>query len=180
MKLINGWLDEAKHVPSPNFNSRPDQPTVNLLVIHNISLPPSQFGGAYIEQFFQNCLSWDEHPYFKSIEGLEVSSHFLIKRDGELVQFVSCFDRAWHAGTSAFCGVDNCNDYSVGVELEGTDCEAYTSAQYSMLAGLTKSLQAEFPGITRERITGHSDISPGRKTDPGDSFDWGRYLSKLG
>ena len=180
MKFINGWLDEAKHVPSPNFNCRPDQSVVNLLVIHNISLPPNQFGGAYIEQFFQNCLPWDEHPYFKSIEGLEVSSHFLIKRDGELVQFVSCFDRAWHAGASEFCGVDNCNDYSIGVELEGSDCEAYTSAQYSQLAELTKLLQTEFPEITRERITGHSNISPGRKTDPGESFDWERYVSKLG
>ena len=174
-----GWLKGVKHVPSPNYNDRPDDSLVSLLVIHNISLPPGQFGSPYIEQFFQNKLSWNEHPYFKSIEGLEVSAHFLIKQDGELVQFVSCDDRAWHAGASSFCGEDNCNDYSIGIELEGTDMAAYTEAQYSGLIALTKQLQAKFPEISVARIKGHSDIAPGRKTDPGESFDWSRYLKAL-
>jgi len=179
MTLVNGWLTKAKCIPSPNFNSRPESSIVSLLVIHNISLPPAQFGTPYIEQFFQNRLSYDEHPYFKTIEGVEVSSHFLIKRDGELVQFVSCLDRAWHAGVSSFCGVANCNDYSIGIELEGTDCIPYTEAQYSALIELTKVLQSKFPEIKLECIKGHSDISPGRKTDPGESFEWERYFKAL-
>jgi len=175
----NGWLKDVKQVPSPNFNCRPVASVVNLLVIHNISLPPGQFGTPYIEQFFQNDLSWNEHPYFKTIQGLEVSAHFLIKQDGELVQFVSCHDRAWHAGASSFCGEDNCNDYSIGVELEGTDSTPYTEAQYLGLLALTRQLQAKFPEINSSRIKGHSDIAPGRKTDPGASFDWSRYLTAL-
>jgi len=175
----NGWLGRAKHMPSPNYNCRPEASVVNLLVIHNISLPPGQFGTPYIERLFQNNLSWDEHSYFKTIEGLEVSAHFLIKQDGELVQFVSCDDRAWHAGASSFCGKKNCNDYSIGIELEGTDTAPYTDAQYLGLLTLTKQLQTAFPEITTSRIKGHSDIAPGRKTDPGESFDWTRYLNAL-
>mgnify|MGYP000512293509 CR=1 FL=1 len=175
----DGWLSGVKQVPSPNYNTRPDASVVNLLVIHNISLPPGQFGLPYIEQFFQNELSWDQHPYFKTIQGVEVSAHFLIKQDGELVQFVSCHDRAWHAGASSFCGEENCNDYSIGIELEGTDSTPYTEAQYSGLLALTKRIQTKFPEISASRIKGHSDIAPGRKTDPGASFDWTRYLSAL-
>jgi len=175
----DGWLKGVKQLPSPNYNCRPEVPAVNLLVIHNISLPPGQFGTPYIEQFFQNELSWDEHAYFKTIEGVEVSAHFLIKQDGEVVQFVSCHDRAWHAGASSFCGEDNCNDYSIGIELEGTDMTPYTNAQYLALVTLTKQLQSAFPEISASRIKGHSDIAPGRKTDPGESFDWTRYLNAL-
>ncbi|MFT7186588.1 MAG: AmpD protein [Pseudohongiellaceae bacterium] len=174
-----GWLNGVKQMPSPNYNARPEASKVNLLVIHNISLPPGQFGSPYIEQFFQNKLSWDEHSYFKTIEGLEVSAHFLIKQKGELVQFVSCHDRAWHAGASSFCGKDNCNDYSIGIELEGTDTAPYTDAQYLALVTLTKQLQLAFPEISASRIKGHLDIAPGRKTDPGESFDWPRYLNAL-
>jgi len=175
----NGWLNGVKQTPSPNYNCRPDESVVNLLVIHNISLPPGQFGTPYIEQFFQNDLPWGEHPYFKTIQGLEVSAHFLIKQNGELVQFVSCDERAWHAGASSFCGEENCNDYSIGVELEGTDSTPYTEAQYLSLVTLTRQLQVKFPEISASRIKGHSDIAPGRKTDPGASFDWPRYLSAL-
>jgi len=175
-----GWLNGVRPVPSPNYNSRPEASIVSLLVIHNISLPPGQFGTPYIEQFFQNELPWDEHPYFTSIKGFEVSAHFLIKQDGEVVQFVSCHDRAWHAGASSFCGEDNCNDYSIGIELEGTDTAPYTDAQYLALVALTTQLQTAFPEITTSRIKGHSDIAPGRKTDPGESFDWVRYLNALG
>ena len=174
-----GWLEGAKQVPSPNHNARPEAAAVNLLVIHNISLPPGQFGSPYIEQFFQNKLPWGDHPYFKTIEGLEVSAHFLIKQDGEVVQFVSCLDRAWHAGASSFCGEENCNDFSIGVELEGTDTTPYTDVQYASLVALTKQLQANYPDISVSRIKGHSDIAPGRKTDPGESFDWHRYLREL-
>ena len=174
-----GWLNRVKHVPSPNYNCRPEKAVVSLLVIHNISLPPAQFGTPYIEQFFQNKLCWDEHPYFKTIEGVEVSAHFLIKQDGEVVQFVSCDDRAWHAGASSFCGEDNCNDFSLGIELEGTDTSPYTDAQYECLVNLTKCIQAKYPAISDARIVGHSDIAPGRKTDPGASFDWTRYLESL-
>jgi len=175
----DGWLNGAKQMPSPNYNARPEASKVKLLVIHNISLPPGQFGTPYIEQFFQNDLSWDKHPYFKTIQGLEVSAHFLIKQDGELVQFVSCNDRAWHAGASSFCGEENCNDFSIGVELEGTDSSPYSEAQYLGLVAITQQIQAKFPDIITSRIKGHSDIAPGRKTDPGASFDWPRYLTAL-
>lgn len=179
MKISDGWLDQAKKIPSPNFNIRPASTQVNLLVIHNISLPPEEFGGPYIELFFQNQLPHDDHPYFDHLKGVEVSSHFLIKRDGQITQFVSCNDRAWHAGASEFCGEHNCNDFSIGIELEGTDTKAYTAEQYRILEALTLAIRDAYPAITKDRITGHQDIAPGRKTDPGESFDWQRYLDNL-
>jgi AmpD protein len=179
MIIVDGWGDEVTQCVSPNFNTRPNDQNISLLVIHNISLPPKQFGNHYIEQFFQNCLPVNDHPYFKTIENLEVSSHFLIKRTGEIVQFVSCDDRAWHAGLSTFGGVENCNDYSIGIELEGADDIAYTNEQYEKLSILTKAIQVAYPKITGSRITGHEHISPGRKTDPGPRFDWVMYRKSL-
>ena len=179
MKISDGWLDQAKKVTSPNFNIRPASSQVSLLVIHNISLPPEEFGGPYIELFFQNQLPHDAHPYFDHLKGVEVSSHFLIKRDGQITQFVSCDDRAWHAGESDFCGEHNCNDFSIGIELEGTDTIPYTTEQYRVLGVLTLAIREAYPAITKDRITGHQDIAPGRKTDPGESFDWQQYLDKL-
>ncbi|MFC6669541.1 1,6-anhydro-N-acetylmuramyl-L-alanine amidase AmpD [Marinobacterium aestuariivivens] len=173
-------LKQARFVPSPNFNERPDGVEISLLVIHNISLPPGQFGGGCIERFFCNRLDREAHPYFRSIEGLEVSAHLLIERSGEIVQFVPFDKRAWHAGRSSFCGRDNCNDFSIGIELEGTDDEPYTDHQYRVLVEVTRELQGRYPRITTDRIRGHSDIAPGRKTDPGPAFDWGRYRSLLG
>lgn len=165
--------------PSPNFNLRPQGDAVSLLVIHNISLPPGQFGTGKVQAFFQNRLDPNEHPYFEEIRHLTVSAHFLIERDGAITQFVSCHDRAWHAGVSCFDGREACNDFSLGIELEGTDTEPYTDAQYTVLAGLTRLLRAAFPGITPERIQGHCDIAPERKTDPGEAFDWSRYRAGL-
>lgn len=179
MKLSDGWLDAARKAPSPNFNSRPEGESIDLLVIHNISLPPGQFGNSCIEQFFQNCLPWDDHPFFEEIRGVEVSSHFLIRRDGEIVQFVSCDDRAWHAGKSEFNGRANCNDFSIGIELEGTDTAPYEEAQYESLKELTRAIQTAYTNISQERITGHCHIAPERKTDPGQSFDWARYKLSL-
>jgi AmpD protein len=179
MKITDGWLDKAKKVPSPNFNIRPENASVNLLVIHNISLPPEEFGTPYIELFFQNKLPHDAHPYFEHLKGIEVSSHFLIKRDGQTIQFVSCEQRAWHAGESEFCGEHNCNDFSIGIELEGSDTTPYTSEQYKALDEITLSIQSAYPAILKNRITGHQDISPNRKTDPGKFFDWQRYLGNL-
>jgi N-acetyl-anhydromuramoyl-L-alanine amidase len=179
MKLRNGWVESAKRVPSPNYNARPEGVCLSLIVIHNISLPPGQYGGSCIEQFFQNCLSPDEDPYFEEIAGLEVSSHFLIKRDGELVQFVSCDDRAWHAGASCYEGRDNCNDFSIGIELEGQDCEPYEAEQYEVLQSLTHALITSYPGLNTKNITGHCDIAPGRKTDPGPAFDWFGFRESL-
>lgn len=179
MQICDGWFDNAKKVISPNFNKRPVDSSVNLLVIHNISLPPEEFDTPYIELFFQNKLPYEEHSYFDHLKGVEVSSHFLIKRSGEVVQFVSCDDRAWHAGKSEFCGQHNCNDFSIGIELEGADTISYTSLQYDSLTMLTACIQDAYPNITRDRITGHEHIAPGRKTDPGECFDWQRYLDNL-
>lgn len=161
-------------MPSPHFNARPDQDDVSLLVVHNISLPPGQFGTPYIEQFFIGDLEAGAHPFFTHIAGLKVSAHCLIRRDGEVVQFVSFQDRAWHAGVSSFAGRDKCNDYSIGIELEGTDYVPYTERQYQALSVLTQQLKDRYPEITRERITGHQYIAPLRKTDPGLVFDWGK------
>lgn len=179
MKIEAGRCREALWVPSPNFGARPCT-DISLLVIHNISLPPGQFGGGYVQRFFQNELSIDQHPYFAEIAELQVSSHFLIERTGTLVQFVNMNDRAWHAGLSSFAGRDNCNDYSIGIELEGTDDIPYTDAQYKVLADLTKAVQCQYPAITMDRITGHEHIAPGRKTDPGPAFDWLRYRADIG
>ena len=179
LQIVNGWLNTAKIAQSPNYNRRPRGEEVDLLVVHNISLPPGEFGGPYIEQFFANALNPDAHRCFPELCELEVSSHFLIRRDGQIVQFVSVDDRAWHAGESCYQGVDNCNDFSIGVELEGCDTVAYTGVQYAALTELTEALLNCFPALSQERITGHSDIAPERKTDPGPAFDWRHYRGLL-
>ncbi len=174
-----GLLSGARFVASPNHNARPAGTEVSLLVIHNISLPPGQFGTGCVEQFFCNRLDWQAHPYFQGIEGMEVSAHLLIERSGALVQFVALDQRAWHAGLSCFEGLENCNDFSIGIELEGTDDEPYSEAQYESLVAVTLQLQQRFPHITDARIVGHCDIAPGRKTDPGPAFDWARFRTQL-
>lgn len=173
-----GWVSGIRHCPSPNYNQRPHG-EISLLVIHNISLPPGQFGTGKVQAFFGNQLVVDEHPYFAEICHLQVSAHFLIERDGAVTQFVSCLDRAWHAGVSQFQGRDNCNDFSLGIELEGTDEQPYTDQQYQALIELTERLRQAWPAITVERICGHCDIAPGRKTDPGPAFDWARLRAAL-
>ncbi|MDP7358879.1 MAG: 1,6-anhydro-N-acetylmuramyl-L-alanine amidase AmpD, partial [Pseudomonadales bacterium] len=179
MKITNGRLDSAQWIPSPNFGPRPDVGDISLLVIHNISLPPGQFGSGCVQRFFCNQLDAGQHPYFETIADLQVSSHLFIERDGAITQFVSFDDRAWHAGQSQFSGRDNCNDYSIGIELEGTDTAPYSDAQYEQLAAVTECLKRHYRMITDERITGHEDIAPGRKTDPGPAFDWTRYRASL-
>lgn len=174
----SGRLPEARWCPSPNFGPRPDADDISLVVVHNISLPPEQFGGSHIEDFFCNRLDTSAHPYFEEIGGMTVSSHLLIRRDGELLQFVGLRDRAWHAGRSVFCGREECNDFAVGIELEGADEIPYTDEQYRKLAQVTREIMAAWPAITEDRIAGHSDIAPGRKTDPGPAFDW-RYFRRL-
>lgn len=175
----DGWLTSVRRVRSPNHSARPTGSEISLLVIHNISLPPGSFGGSHIEQFFCNRLDPHEHPYFAEIKHLEVSAHLLIDRQGELIQFVPFSQRAWHAGVSSFDGCDQCNDYSIGIELEGTDDLAYADVQYEVLGQVTETLIAAYPGLTKDRIVGHCDIAPGRKTDPGATFDWPRYLADL-
>ncbi len=170
----DGWLRSAEIVASPNFNERPEGTEIRLIVVHGISLPPGQYGGAHIRQFFCNRLDENLHPYFAEICHLQVSAHCLVERDGHVVQFVSFLNRAWHAGESSWCGESGCNDFSVGIELEGTDDNGYTEEQYRALAGLVSSLRKRYPGILADCIAGHSDIAPGRKTDPGPSFDWNK------
>lgn len=171
-----GWLDGVRQIASPNFDARPDGEAVVLIVIHNISLPPGEFGGNAVQAFFTNTLDISAHAYYETIKDLRVSAHFLIRRDGAILQFVSCQDRAWHAGSSEWNGRTRCNDFSLGIELEGSDEVPFEDAQYASLALLTRSLQAAFP---IEALVGHSDISPGRKTDPGPLFDWDRYRALL-
>ncbi len=173
------WLPDVQHTPSPNCDERPGQMPVDLLVIHNISLPPGQFGGEAIEAFFQNRLDPSTHPYFAEIAPLQVSAHLLIRRDGRAQQFVPLNRRAWHAGQSCFQGREGCNDFSIGIELEGTDDTPFSDRQYERLLQLTRAIQSHYPAITPGRITGHSDIAPGRKTDPGPCFEWRRYLEQL-
>ncbi|WP_326517954.1 1,6-anhydro-N-acetylmuramyl-L-alanine amidase AmpD [Acinetobacter sp. CAAS 2-6] len=176
-QVKNGQLLGARFVPSPNFNDRSAHTEIQLVVIHNISLPPSQFGGGYIEKFFQNQLDWQAHPYFQTIEGMQVSAHLLILRSGEVLQFVNFNDRAWHAGRSSYLGKKECNDYSIGIELEGSDDQPFESVQYAVLAQVVASLQQAYPKI-QQHLAGHSDIAPGRKTDPGPYFDW-HYFREL-
>lgn len=172
----HGWCKQAKHIVSPNFGVRPSGMPIDLLVIHNISLPLAEFGGDFILDLFQNQLDYAAHPSFESLRGVQVSSHFLIRRDGQLIQFVAVPARAWHAGVSQFQERDNCNDYSIGIELEGCDTCAFTEAQYTSLANLSACLMHEYP---LRHIVGHQDIAPGRKTDPGPFFDWQRYQQQL-
>lgn len=174
-----GWIVQANRVPSPNCGPRPADTVPDLLVVHNISLPPGNYGGDAIERFFTNCLDCDEHPFYEEIRGVQVSSHLLIRRDGELLQFVNFQERAWHAGASCFSGRENCNDFSIGVELEGTDEDPYTEQQYRVLVGVTRALREVYPEMRNENIVGHAEISPGRKTDPGPAFDWVRYRRAL-
>ncbi|MCB1722352.1 MAG: 1,6-anhydro-N-acetylmuramyl-L-alanine amidase AmpD [Chromatiaceae bacterium] len=173
------WLDGVRHLPSPNADERPPGTAVDLLVIHNISLPPGHFGDGQVQAFFTNRLDPLAHPYFASIADLTVSAHLLIERDGTTTQFVALDRRAWHAGQSTFCGRDRCNDFSIGIELEGTDDLPFSDIQYDRLADLTLRIRTLFPSIGDDSIVGHSDVAPGRKTDPGPHFDWDRLHTML-
>ncbi len=175
----SGQLTLAYQQPSPNYNERPDPTDIELLVIHNISLPPGQYGDKNIQDFFCNRLDYSKHPYFLEIKDLCVAPHLLIKRDGEIVQFVPFHKRAWHAGRSIFEGRIECNDYSIGIELEGDDETPYTDMQYAALVEVTQCIMHSYPTINKQRIVGHQHIAPNRKTDPGSAFDWQRYLQKL-
>ncbi|MDO6562905.1 1,6-anhydro-N-acetylmuramyl-L-alanine amidase AmpD [Amphritea sp. 1_MG-2023] len=177
LAISDGWLTRAEQCRSANFNQRPPGQTPRLLVIHNISLPPGKFGGGYIQDFFLNRLDTTADPYFTTIEALQVSAHLLIERGGQMVQFVSFDQRAWHAGQSSYRGCDNCNDFSIGIELEGADDIPYTEQQYQQLARVTAALLRYYPDLTAEQIAGHAEIAPQRKTDPGAAFNW-RYFSQ--
>jgi AmpD protein len=179
MQIRDGWVEGAVRRHSPNQDARPDPTEVSLLVVHGISLPPGEFGGPWIDGLFTNRLDPGAHPYFAQLAGLRVSAHLFIRRDGEIVQYVPFFARAWHAGASSFAGRERCNDYSVGVELEGTDELPYTDPQYTALAAVTRALMRSYPAISAGRIAGHSDVAPGRKTDPGPAFDWTRFRASI-
>ncbi|MCB1824884.1 MAG: 1,6-anhydro-N-acetylmuramyl-L-alanine amidase AmpD [Candidatus Competibacteraceae bacterium] len=175
-----GLLDVARQAPSPNRDDRPAGSVIDLIVIHGISLPPGEFGGPWIDALFANTLDPGAHPYFRTLAGLRVSTHLLIRRDGEIVQYVPFQHRAWHAGESAYRNRRRCNDFSIGIELEGADHLPYDARQYPILAALIVALRAAYPAITPERLAGHADIAPGRKTDPGPAFDWTRLRRLLG
>lgn len=175
----SGLLRTARQVPSPNCDGRPAGVAPDLIVVHGISLPPAQFGGPWIDRLFTNTLPADHHPYFADIAARKVSSHLLLRRDGEVVQYVPFQRRAWHAGVSSYRGREKCNDFSIGIELEGADEIAYEPAQYRMLSTLILQLCATYPSLSLERIAGHSDIAPSRKTDPGPAFDWARLRALL-
>jgi len=175
----SGIFNGVEYYPSPNCDERPSSTAINLLVIHNISLPPGEFGTNAVIEFFCNRLDHEAHPSYSSIKNLRVSSHLYIRRTGQIIQFVPFHQRAWHAGESSFAGVSRCNDFSIGIELEGTDNLSYTNEQYQQLAIVTQSLMQCYPGITPDRIVGHSDIAPTRKTDPGPAFDWPTYRGLL-
>ena len=172
----DGWYAFAHRIDSPNFGPRPAGASVDLIVVHSISLPPGQYGGPEVAALFTNTLDWEAHPYFQQIRGMEVSSHFFIRRHGELLQFVSIADRAWHAGRSHYRGRDNCNDDSVGIELEGLEGERFADAQYETLSALCQALTETLPIA---HIAGHEHIAPGRKQDPGAGFDWQRLQQNL-
>jgi AmpD protein len=174
ISVVDGWLESARRVPSPNSDQRPEPGDLSLIVLHCISLPPGEFGSDGIERLFTNRLDPNAHPYFAEIHHLRVSAHGLIRRDGEIIQFVPFHRRAWHAGLSGYRGRSQCNDFSIGIELEGTDDGPYEDVQYLKLNGLLRALFDTYPGLTPERIVAHGDIAPGRKTDPGPYFDWGR------
>lgn len=171
-----GLIQEAKQIRSPNYDERPAQSTIDMVVIHNISLPPKVYGGNGIIELFTNQLNPNDHPYYAEIHTATVSAHFLIRRDGSLLQFVACADRAWHAGQSSWCGKERCNDFSVGIELEGCDDEAFEGAQYRTLHALLKTLKQAYP---IKHIVGHSDIAPNRKTDPGPCFNWDKIADLI-
>ena len=184
MTINGGLLSAATWLASPNFNKRPDNTTIDTIVIHNISLPPNEFGACgtdgvhYVKALFTNQLDWAAHPYFQTIKGAEVSAHLFIERDGAITQFVNFNDRAWHAGRSSYLGRPECNDYSIGIELEGSDFVSFTAEQYDTLAAVIAAIYSAYPK-TRRHLTGHSDIAPGRKTDPGDYFEWAKLRSMV-
>jgi AmpD protein len=173
------WLDGARRVPSPNFDDRPTDCDVDVVIVHAISLPPRCYGGGFVEALFTNRLDACAHPYFREVAPLKVSAHFLIERGGAVVQFVAVDKRAWHAGASRCLGRERVNDFSVGVELEGCDEESFTLVQYERLAALIRALSVRWPVLGQERVFAHCDVSPGRKTDPGPCFDWGRFRRLL-
>lgn len=172
-------MQPARYVASPNFDERPVGASVDLILVHGISLPPDEYGGPFIDQLFTNALPASGHPYFEKIAGLKVSSHVLIRRDGQLVQYVPFHHRAWHAGASNYCGRERCNDFSIGIELEGSDEVAYEPVQYRQLAELIAALCRAYPTLSSSKVVGHSDVAPGRKTDPGAAFDWPRLRAML-
>ena len=173
----DGWYRFAKHTPSPNFGPRPANSSVDLVVVHSISLPPGIYGGPEIEALFTNTLDWDAHPYFQQIRGAEVSAHFVIRRDGALIQFVSCDDRAWHAGRSSYQGRDNCNDFSIGIELEGLEGHTFEAPQYETLSSLCAAIAQHYK---LHHMAGHEHVAPDRKQDPGTGFDWILLQQSLG
>lgn len=174
---LDGWYQPARRLPSPNFGDRHSAVDISLIVVHSISLPPGQFGTGQVQALFTNTLDWDAHPYFQGIRGLQVSTHFYIERSGILWQFVDCDKRAWHAGSSVFQGHENCNDFSVGIELEGLEGGSFTSRQYATLAPLCAAIADRYP---ISAVAGHEHIAPGRKHDPGPGFDWQRLQQSLG
>lgn len=177
--IDSGLMPGVRQIASPNHDARPPGVEADLIVVHGISLPPGEFGGPWIDRLFANTLPAEMHPYFAEVCSLRVSSHLVIQRDGAVTQYVSFIDRAWHAGTSNYQGREACNDFSVGVELEGTDTLEYESAQYDVLAEVVAALCAAYPRLSPQRVVGHSDISPGRKTDPGPAFDWPRARGQM-
>ncbi|MCC2605408.1 1,6-anhydro-N-acetylmuramyl-L-alanine amidase AmpD [Planctobacterium marinum] len=179
MKISDGWIQQVSHYKTAHCDQRPDGIKPTLLVIHNISLPPGEFGQGYVAPFFMGQLNPEQHEFFREIYQMRVSAHCFIERTGRICQFVSFDERAWHAGVSVFQGQPRCNDFSIGVEMEGTDHLPYTAAQYDALVQLTKALMVQYPEINLARIVGHNDIAFGRKTDPGEAFDWGYYRQAL-
>ena len=179
LEINNGVVSSARFMPSPNFNQRPDGEEISALVIHNISLPAGCFDGSCVQDLFLNQLDLARDPSFTSLQGVTVSAHVFIRRDGQIKQFVNLNERAWHAGESMFHGRKNCNDFSIGVELEGCDYIAYSEAQYTSLVALTQAIMAAYPAIDVDSIVGHDYIAPQRKTDPGAAFDWPRYRQQL-
>lgn len=179
MTIVDGWLDNVRRRSSPHCDDRPDPTDISLLVIHNISLPARVFGGPWIENLFLGKLDPNDHPSFQDIAEMRVSAHLLIRRDGSLIQFVPFQRRAWHAGESRYEDRGACNDFSIGIELEGADDVPYTDIQYQHLAQVSREIMSTYPEITRDRITGHSDIAPERKSDPGPAFDWQRFQQDL-
>jgi AmpD protein len=171
-----GWLSGLRRISSPNYDARPAGEKINLLIIHSISLPPERFEGMAVTQLFTNTLNCDEHPYYEKLRGVRVSAHFFIRRNGEIIQFVSCNQRAWHAGVSQWWGKTRCNDFSLGIEMEGSDSVGYTDKQYQKLVYLTRRLYRAYPIA---EIVGHADVAPGRKTDPGPYFDWNHFKTSL-
>ncbi|MDO7593776.1 MAG: 1,6-anhydro-N-acetylmuramyl-L-alanine amidase AmpD [Burkholderiaceae bacterium] len=172
----DGWWSQATAIPSPNFGPRPAGMAIDLVVIHSISLPPGEFGTPFVVDLFTNRLDWDAHPYFQTIRGAEVSAHFFIQRDGSLIQFVSADQRAWHAGASSWQGRSNCNDYTIGIELEGLEGGRFEQPQYDCLQSLLGALRLAYPTLTD--MVGHEDVAPGRKFDPGVGFDWAFFVDK--